>query len=63
MIIQLITNLKEIVNYRNKVFEYKEVIHDNFDTYIKYIVNNVNANKSYLKLSFSRRHKSNIIED
>ena len=38
-------------------------IHDNFDTYIKCIINNVNPNKSYVKLSFSRRLKSNIIED
>ena len=38
-------------------------IHDNFDTYIKYIINNVNPNESYAKLSFSRRLKSNIIED
>ena len=51
----------EMMNYRNKLFEYK------FDKYnilgsIKYIINNSNPNKNYLSINNSYL-ESNIIED
>ena len=42
-------NVTEIINYRNKLFEYK---YDQYDTTYdtKYVVNNINPNESHLKL-------------
>ena len=54
-------NATEIMNYRNKLFEYKSDHYDNtYDT--KYIVDNKNPNESHLKIN-SGYFESNIIED
>ena len=54
-------NVTEIMNYRNKLFEYKSDHYDStYDT--KYIVDNINPNKSHLK-SNSGYFESNMIED
>ena len=54
-------NVTEMMNYRNKLFEYKSDKYDS--TYdIKYIVDNKNPNKSHLKIT-SGYFESNIIED
>ena len=54
-------NVTEMMNYRNKLFEYKSDHYDNtYDT--KYIVDNKNPNKSHLKIT-SGYFESNIIED
>ena len=54
-------NVTEIMNYRNKLFEYKS---DHFDhTYhTSYIVNNKNPNESHLEI-INGYFESNIIED
>ena len=54
-------NFIEIINYRNKLFEFKSNQYDtSYDT--KYVVNNINPNESHLKVS-SGYFESNIIED
>ena len=54
-------NVTEIINYRNKLFEYKSDHYDNtYDT--KYIVDNKNPNESHLKIT-NGYFESNIIED
>ena len=54
-------NVTEIMNYRNKIFEYKSDHYDN--TYnTKYIANNKNPNESHLQIN-SGYFESNIIED
>ena len=51
----------EMMNYRNKLFEYKSDHYDNtYDT--KYITDNKNPNESHLKIT-SGYFESNIIED
>ena len=54
-------NVTEMMNYRNKLFEYKS---DHYDkTYnTKYIANNKNPNESHLKIT-EGYFESNIIED
>ena len=52
----------EIINYRNKLFEYK------YDGYklnynITYVVDNINPNESHLKIYNNSYLESNIIED
>ena len=54
-------NVTEIINYRNKVFEYKsDHYDDDYDT--KYIVDNINPNESHLYIS-DGYFESSIIED
>ena len=53
-------NVIEIINYRNKYFEYK--INNSINN-IKYLVDNINPNESHYILIFLRYFKSNIIED
>ena len=54
-------NVTEIINYRNKLFEYKSDHYDNtYDT--KYIADNKNPNESHLKI-ISGYLESRIIED
>ena len=54
-------NVTEMMNYRNKLFEYKSDHYDNtYDT--KYIADNKNPNESHLKIN-SGYFESNIIED
>ena len=54
-------NVTEIINYRNKLFEYKSDHCDStYDT--KYIVDNINPNESHLKIT-SGYFENNIIED
>ena len=54
-------NVTEIMNYRNKLFEYKSDKYDGiYDT--KYIVDNINPNESHLKIT-SGYFESSIIED
>ena len=54
-------NVTEIMNYRNKLFEYKSDHYDtSYDT--KYIADNINPKKSHLKIN-SGYFESNIIED
>ena len=50
-------NITEIVNYRNKIFEYK-----NNNNILHYIADNKNPNKSHLA-TLHNYFKSNIIED
>ena len=51
----------EIMNYRNKLFEYKSDHYDStYDT--KYIVDNINPNESHLSI-YDHYFESNIIED
>ena len=54
-------NVTEIMNYRNKLFEYKSDQYEStYDT--KYIVDNINPNESHLKIT-SGYFESSIIED
>ena len=54
-------NVTEMMNYRNKLFEYKSDHYDNtYDT--KYIANNKNPNESHLKIT-EGYFESSIIED
>ena len=54
-------NVTEMMNYRNKIFEYKSDKYDSsYDT--KYIVDNKNPNESHLKIT-SGYFESSIIED
>ena len=54
-------NVTEMMNYRNKLFEYKSDHYDStYDT--KYIANNKNPNESHLKIT-EGYFESNIIED
>ena len=54
-------NVTEIMNYRNKIFEYKSDKYDStYDT--KYIADNKNPNESHLKIT-SGYFESSIIED
>ena len=54
-------NVTEMMNYRNKLFEYKSDHYNN--TYnTKYIANNKNPNESHLKINIGY-FESNIIED
>ena len=54
-------NVTKMINYRNKLFEYKSDHYDStYDT--KYIVDNINPNESHLKIT-SGYFESNIIED
>ena len=54
-------NVTEMMNYRNKLFEYNSDKYDStYDT--KYIVDNKNPNKSHLKIT-SGYFESSIIED
>ena len=50
-------SVSEIINYRNNIFEYKNINPNN----TKYHVDNINPNESYLSLS--KYFESNIIED
>ena len=54
-------NVTKIMNYRNKLFEYKSDHYDN-TYYTKYIVDNINPNESHLKIT-SGYFESSIIED
>ena len=54
-------NVTEMINYRNKIFEYKyDHYKSTYDT--KYIVDNINPNESHLKIT-SGYFESSIIED
>ena len=56
----LISNVTEMMNYRNKLFEYKSDHYDNHFT--KYIVDNKNPNESHLEI-IDGYFESSIIED
>ena len=54
-------NVTEIINYRDKLFEYK--IFRNSPNHTFYYLSNTEPNVSYLKTILSNYFKSNIIED
>ena len=55
-------NVTEMINYRNKLFEYKKDFYGDTNQ-IKYIADNKNPNESHLQINNDIYFESNIIED